>query len=181
MPEQRGVVIPMRGLRGNASRSADDTFRPRNLLPPCLLILLEEEAGYGYELQHRLDALLGSPSDTAGIYRALNALEDDGLVGSHWERSESGPERRRYAITAEGRETLADWAQSLAHVSALLLGILSRYECGERATSRALAASRLRVGAAEKSGSAPADDSQTHEELFWQQRMLRAWGFREES
>lgn len=172
---------PMRSLRGNASRSTEDTFRPRNLLPPCLLILLEEEAGYGYELQHRLDALLGSPSDTAGIYRALNALEDDGLVTSHWERSESGPERRRYEITAEGGEALADWAQSLAHVSALLLGILSRYECGERAASQALAASRLRAGAPREGRSGPAGDPRSHEELFWQQRMLRSWGFREES
>jgi PadR family transcriptional regulator len=170
----------MRGLRGSTSRSADDTFRPRNLLPPCLLILLEEAAGYGYELQHRLDALLGSPSDTAGIYRALNALEDDGLVTSHWERSESGPERRRYAITEEGRETLADWAQSLAHVSALLLGILSRYECGEQPASRALAASRLRAGAPPEGGDSPAGDPGTYEERFWKRRMLRSWGFREE-
>ena len=172
----------MRGLRGSTSRTTDDTFRPRNLLPPCLLILLEEAAGYGYELQHRLDALLGSPSDTAGIYRALNALEDDGLVTSHWERSESGPERRRYAITAVGQATLADWAQSLAHVSALLLGILSRYECGEQAASRsALAASRLRPRVPPEAASRPAGDSQTHEEQFWQRRMLRSWGFREES
>jgi PadR family transcriptional regulator, regulatory protein PadR len=159
----------MRGLRGSTSRSADDTFRPRNLLPPCLLILLEEAAGYGYELQHRLDALLGSPSDTAGIYRALNALEDDGMVSSHWERSESGPERRRYAITAAGRETLADWVQGLAHVSALLVGILSRYECGAG------------VGSPSGPDRHSHAERRSHEELFWQRRMLRSWGFHHET
>ena len=164
----------MRGLRSATSRSADETFRPRNLLPPCLLILLEEEAGYGYKLQHRLDELLGSPSDTAGIYRALNALEDDGLVTSHWERSESGPERRRYGITAQGRETLAEWAQALAHVSILLNGILSRYQCGAPPV-----ASPAPAGSGEDGARRP-EAGEPHEELFWKQRMLRSWGFRSE-
>jgi PadR family transcriptional regulator len=144
----------MRSAHGNTLRSADETFRPRNLLQPCLLILLEEAAGYGYELHQRLDTLLGSPSDTAAIYRGLNALEDDGLVASQWERSAAGPERRRYAITPAGQQVMAEWAKGLVKVSALLLGILRRYECG-------LAA-----------GSEPPGGRRADEETFWQRRIL---------
>lgn len=125
----------MRGTRRDAWASTGETFRPRNLLQPCLLILLEEAAGYGYELDQRLDSLCGSRSDTPAVYRALNGLEHEGLVASHWERSHSGPERRCYSITAAGRAALAGWADELAQLSGLLRGLLRRYQEASLATA----------------------------------------------
>ncbi len=109
-------------------RNVGEMFRPRNLLQPCLLILLEEDTGYGYELNHRLDELWAMRSDMPAVYRALNTLEDGGLTASHWERSATGPERRCYAITARGRQVMARWARELAQINAILVGVLRRYE-----------------------------------------------------
>jgi DNA-binding PadR family transcriptional regulator len=118
----------MSGAHRDAWRNVGETFRPRNLLQPCLLILLEEAAGYGYEMNHRLDQMMGGPPDMPAVYRALKGLEEGGLLASHWERSAAGPERRCYSITAEGREVMAGWAGDLAQIHTLLGGVLRRYE-----------------------------------------------------
>ena len=63
------------------------SIQPASFLRPCLLLLLEEQPGHGYEMRDRLAQLLAVVIDTAVVYRALNAMEDDGLVSSRWERS----------------------------------------------------------------------------------------------
>jgi PadR family transcriptional regulator len=118
----------MSGEHRDAWRNAGETFRPRNLLQPCLLILLEEEAGYGYELNQRLERFGSVRWDMPAVYRALNGLEDDGLITSHWERSEAGPGRRCYATTSAGREVMAGWARELADTSVILETVLRRYQ-----------------------------------------------------
>ncbi|MDB5114124.1 MAG: PadR family transcriptional regulator, partial [Chloroflexi bacterium] len=60
---------------------------PVNFLRPCLLLLLEESPGHGYELRDRLAELgTSAPPDTAIVYRALNAMENEGLISSRWQR-----------------------------------------------------------------------------------------------
>jgi len=43
------------------------------------------------------------------LYPVLHSLENSGLLKSEVEPSVSGPPRRYYAITAEGREMLVIW------------------------------------------------------------------------
>jgi DNA-binding PadR family transcriptional regulator len=55
------------------------------------------------------------------LYRALNRLEEMGLLSSDWEDSEvvrtaSRPPRRLYEVTAAGRAALADEQQAAAIV-----------------------------------------------------------------
>ncbi|HEV7466904.1 MAG TPA: PadR family transcriptional regulator [Candidatus Dormibacteraeota bacterium] len=102
---------------------------PVNFLRPCLLLLLEESPGHGYELRDRLAELGASaPPDTAIVYRALNAMENEGLISSRWQPSTEGPQRRCYALTAEGREALGDWARQLADLDLLVGGVLQRLD-----------------------------------------------------
>ena len=70
-----------------------------------LLLLLDTGASYGYELRRELDAhhLLVDPSV---LYRSLRKLESDGTVQSRWMKSEAGPRRRFYRLTAQGRREL---------------------------------------------------------------------------
>ncbi len=110
------------------SRSAAVPCQPKNFLRPCLLLLLDEQPGYGYDLRERLGHLGGAHCDVGTIYRALNALEDEGLAHSTWEPSQNGPQRRRYQITIGGQEVLARWSRDLDEVRHLLLGFLERYE-----------------------------------------------------
>ncbi|MCW2717456.1 PadR family transcriptional regulator [Pseudonocardia sp.] len=102
---------------------------PINFLRPCLLLLLEESPGHGYELRDRLAELgASSPPDTAIVYRALNAMENEGLISSRWQRSTEGPQRRCYALTTQGREALGGWALQLAELDLLVGGVLRRLD-----------------------------------------------------
>ena len=94
---------------------------PRNYLRPCLLLLLAEGTSHGYELLDQIGALGLERVDPGGLYRSLRAMDEEGLVRSSWEPSVSGPARRTYELTDDGREwlhvvagTLGDVARSIA-------------------------------------------------------------------
>ena len=100
---------------------------PLNFLRPCLLLLLREQPGHGYDLLDRLQSLGFDGDDPGGLYRALRALERDGLVRSGWEPSRSGPDRRIYELTRAGMEELHRHAKALAATRGTLEVFLSRY------------------------------------------------------
>lgn len=101
---------------------------PRNYLRPCLLLLLAEGRAHGYELLEQVATLGLERTDPGGLYRTLRSMEQDGLVHSSWEPSESGPARRTYGLTDEGRDWLHAWSGSLREVQRLLAAYLTRYE-----------------------------------------------------
>ncbi len=101
---------------------------PRNYLRPCLLLLLAEGTSHGYELLDQVSALGYDRVDPGGLYRCLRAMDEEGLVHSRWEPSTSGPARRTYELTAEGREWLHVVAGSLAEVARSLSTYSRRYQ-----------------------------------------------------
>src|SRR5215831_19330721 len=86
--------------------------QPKRFLQPCLLLLIAEAPAHGYDLLDRL-ADFGFERDPGGLYRALRAMEGDGLVHSEWRLSTAGPGRRHYELTACGHERLRCWAEAL--------------------------------------------------------------------
>ncbi len=100
---------------------------PKNFLRPCLLLLLREQPSHGYELLERLEPLGFTRDDPGGLYRALRALERQGLVRSAWEPSSAGPDRRIYALTRRGTEELHRTAKALAGARDALGVFLARY------------------------------------------------------
>jgi DNA-binding PadR family transcriptional regulator len=79
------------------------------------LHLLAERPTHGYELLERLPALLGEERvDVGNVYRALRALEEEGLVVSEWQADLPGPAKRSYTLTDDGRAALDAWLDSLA-------------------------------------------------------------------
>lgn len=101
---------------------------PRSFLRPILLLLLAERASHGYELLEQISELGLERADPGGLYRALRAMEQDGLVASWWEASTSGPERRTYELTPDGLDWLHASAGSLREVVRHLGRYLQRYE-----------------------------------------------------
>ena len=100
--------------------------RPRALLPPCILLLLAEAPGHGYELMDRLKPL-GFDWDGPGpIYRELRALEAANLVTSAWSVPKAGPVPRVYELTSSGREALERSAAAMAELQALTGQYLAR-------------------------------------------------------
>jgi PadR family transcriptional regulator PadR len=69
------------------------------------------EPMYGYQIAKLLEEYSGDASfmKQGALYPVLHSLEDNGLLESKVEPSVSGPPRRYYEITAEGREVLVIW------------------------------------------------------------------------
>ena len=81
---------------------------------PALLTLLADGPTHGYELLERLPPLVGHERvDVGNAYRALRALEEEGLVSSEWRADLPGPAKRTYTLTDEGRAVLELWRGSL--------------------------------------------------------------------
>jgi len=70
-----------------------------------------DEPMYGYQIAKLLEEYSGDASfmKQGALYPVLHSLESNGLLDSRVEPSVSGPPRRYYEITAEGRETLVTW------------------------------------------------------------------------
>ena len=66
---------------------------------------------YGYQIARLLEEYSGDTSfmKQGALYPVLHSLENSGLLESKVEPSVSGPPRRYYEITANGRETLVIW------------------------------------------------------------------------
>jgi len=78
-----------------------------------VLALLAKEPSHGYELRARLqDALgpLGEAMNAGQIYVTLGRLEKAGLVAVQPATDPADrPDRKVYALTAEGQQRVADW------------------------------------------------------------------------
>ncbi len=79
-----------------------------------VLAVLAEAPCHGYaiarEIERRSGQELGVKEGT--LYPALRVLEQKGLIAGQWETPDSGPARKVYALTKEGRAELARRAQS---------------------------------------------------------------------
>lgn len=86
---------------------------------PLVLGILSEGESYGYAILKRVDELSGGRMQwTDGmLYPLLHRLERLGHVEASWGVSDVGRRRKHYAITAAGREALAD-RQAQWHVVA---------------------------------------------------------------
>jgi DNA-binding PadR family transcriptional regulator len=77
----------------------------------ALLGLLEGASRHGYDLKQSYDRRFGGtkPIRFGQVYRTLAQLERDGRVEVLGVEAGAGPDRKRYAITAEGVTDLDAW------------------------------------------------------------------------
>jgi poly-beta-hydroxybutyrate-responsive repressor len=120
-----------RAARCRARPGADDwriRARIERFSEPALLLLLRERPAHGYELLESLSELLpGERIDMGNLYRALRAMERDGLVSSEWHGELPGPARRTYALTDAGAAVLDEWVSALSRARARIDAFLNRY------------------------------------------------------
>lgn len=79
-----------------------------------LLALLDssDEPTYGYDIARRIAQLApegAEPPRQGTLYPALRSLEKLGLLGSSVRASSSGPARKYYELTDDGRRILPQW------------------------------------------------------------------------
>ncbi len=80
------------------------------------------EPTYGYDLARRLaeHAPDGEAPRQGTLYPALRSLEKLGLLASTVEPSTSGPPRKYYRVTDDGRDALAAWRAEWTRLSAFV-------------------------------------------------------------
>ncbi|HZV51437.1 MAG TPA: helix-turn-helix transcriptional regulator [Candidatus Dormibacteraeota bacterium] len=100
--------------------------QPKGFLQACLLLLIAESPGHGYDLMERL-AAFGFERDPGSLYRMLRSMEREGLLRSEWELSGAGPGRRRYELASSGSERLRSWAEALMETHQVIEAYLERY------------------------------------------------------
>jgi PadR family transcriptional regulator PadR len=124
-----------RHLRGSRTRwlGPDGEWivkaRTERFIEPAVLLLLRERAMHGYELLERVPEVVAEDRvDVGNLYRALRALEDDGVVESEWRADLPGPAKRTYRLTESGARLLDRWAEALRDSQVLAAEFLRRYE-----------------------------------------------------
>lgn len=127
-------VVVMDYDEATRRRFEDELGSRRGVLRSCLLILLDERPGHGYDLLTRLEPLGFDRSNPGRIYRALRWLETAGYVQPNWETTGVGPARRVYELSAEGRQVLEVAAASLRKHIKTLDPALARYLQGRLKT-----------------------------------------------
>ena len=109
--------------------SSHDPQLLKGVLPMVLLHLLAEQESYGYEVVQRLQAAGFTDVLEGSVYPALTRLQREGRLETRLVPSTSGPARKYYRLTTEGRRTLADgaatWARLVDSVDAVLKRPLS--------------------------------------------------------
>ncbi len=81
--------------------------------------LLAEKERHGYELLKEMEErglLRWNRASKVAVYKALARLEEDGFLTSWMEKGGRMPEKRIYALTAEGEERLRDGVYALCAV-----------------------------------------------------------------
>jgi len=109
-------------------------FRIERFLQPCLLLCLAIRSSHGYELMERLKHFLleDESPDPGLVYRTLRKMEEDGWVSSEWVTETSGPAKRIYTLTGEGKTVLRLWVEHVRRQVLRLQRFLEEYEKFQR-------------------------------------------------
>jgi PadR family transcriptional regulator PadR len=78
----------------------------RGAIEYCVLALVANRERYGLELVQTLAEVDGMVTSEGTIYPLLSRLRRDGAIESFWRESDSGPPRRYYRLTEQGRQSL---------------------------------------------------------------------------
>jgi len=103
--------------------------KPDRYMQPSILMALLAGESHGYGLLQHIGeyGFLKGDAPPGMIYRHLRQMEEEGLVSSQWNAAGSGPAKRVYAITPEGREVLDAWAGYMERQARALLAFVERY------------------------------------------------------
>jgi PadR family transcriptional regulator len=104
----------------------------------CLLLLLAERSGHGYELADRLGEVFPLPDlmpDLSSIYRVIADLEDLGAIRSRWTAGSRGG-RKACELTDDGWQLLRFWEERLRAEQAGLARFFERFRLAEREHQR---------------------------------------------
>jgi poly-beta-hydroxybutyrate-responsive repressor len=123
--------------RGKKEERGTSHGKRERYIQPSILMGLCLGSSYGYELIQNIQrfGFLEGQAPPGMIYRHLRQLEEDGLVSSEWVTEGSGPARRVYRLTLEGREMLAVWVGYMERQARNLNHFIEHYRQIEKGES----------------------------------------------
>jgi len=94
----------------------------KGMLEYCILSIVSEKEMYASDIMEKLKgAKLIVVEGT--LYPLLTRLKNDGLLNYRWEESKSGPPRKYYELTTDGRQFLSaldeSWSELVESVKQL--------------------------------------------------------------
>jgi PadR family transcriptional regulator, regulatory protein PadR len=83
----------------------------KGVLEMCVLALLSRGDNYAYDIASRMAEAAGMGEGT--IYPLMRRMQNEGLVSTYLQESESGPPRKYYRLTKSGalalKNQIAEW------------------------------------------------------------------------
>ncbi len=116
-------------MRKNCSKLVIENFHE-----PCILFLLMQKPGYGYEIMENLRDRCCCSVNVGNLYRCLAAMQKNGyLIKQSAAKSgnkgqKPGPERKLYKISAKGLKLLAGWMKELEAGSKTINKLIINYK-----------------------------------------------------
>lgn len=114
-------------LRSSDAISVSDVFQPKGLVSPFALVLLAQSPSHGYALAAQLRSFGFDWAGPGPLYNHLRQLEAAGLVRSTLMPGASGPQRRTYELTPQGRAALERYARSIDALGRTLDRVLCKF------------------------------------------------------
>ncbi len=107
---------------------------PQGTLDLLILKAVAVEAIHGYAIAQRLEQVSRGVVQVpeGSLYPALHRLENRGLLGADWKKTESGREAKFYKLTRKGRKQLQAEQASWERLTEAVGLILSMSEGGAR-------------------------------------------------
>ncbi|SDB92208.1 PadR family transcriptional regulator [Shouchella lonarensis] len=95
----------------------------KGVLELCVLVLLNKQDHYGYELVQKISAQIHISEGS--VYPLLRRLTKDGYFTTYLKESSEGPSRKYYALTDSGKDQLhkllCEWEAFTTGVNQLLM------------------------------------------------------------
>lgn len=109
-------------MREEVQESYKNQMR-KGMLEFCTLLIIEKNKAYASNILSELkDANLLVVEGT--LYPLLSRLKAQGMLEYSWEESRSGPPRKYYELTTEGKKTLTHlksiWKELISSVNSLI-------------------------------------------------------------
>lgn len=106
------------------------SHKMERFLEVCLLLLLNDNTGYGYGLVEELSYFGFSEEELniGSLYRTLRKMEKEELVESFWKEGGQGPRRRVYRISGNGKVELDKRIKVMRMRKARIEKLIGRYD-----------------------------------------------------
>lgn len=118
-------------------KSRPNQGKRERYMQPSILLGLYPRPSYGYELIQNIQkfGFIEGQAPPGMIYRHLHQLEEDGLVSSQWNTEATGPAKRMYYLTEEGKQMLGLWVDYMERQAKTLNDFVDQYRTACRQES----------------------------------------------